>query len=90
MNTKALKARDRGSFPLFRAFSPYFFWNGIHLGRWPRANTFRAFGADIRSFHTGSTASGSVPLSFKALRSLTTPFLCKSTITAFDFSPPPE
>jgi len=61
MNSKALKARDRSSFPLFRAFSAIVFGEWHSPGPLAQAITFRALGADIRSFPTGSTASGSVP-----------------------------
>jgi len=50
MNSKALKARDRSSFPLFRAFSAIVFGEWHSPGPLAQAITLRAHGADIRSF----------------------------------------
>ena len=70
MNTKALKARDRGSFYVIPRLQRFVFLEWHSPGPLAQAITFRAFGADIRSFHTGSTSTsrGSVPSCRSLLR----------------------
>jgi hypothetical protein len=79
VNTPALKARNNVEYGVVYAVFDFMYYFApsslptfmdIAPGALPKAFTFRAFGAEIHSFYTVSTALGSVSTSFVNLNDL--------------------